>query len=444
MKLEQLIQSYKRKEKQLKIHAFKNRKELKTLRGSIQALEGAFDILTTYAASSSTNKEIRGNNYATYSQQINAIYEMYNGLSKYGSHITRGLVNIRTAFIGGEGMSVIADTPEAQAFIDDFIEFNKLNGSMLINLIKTGEMEGKCLMLLKTDNEAKQVAVRYFNYYTNPYYVQPNKDDNLKIEKVRYKPDANSSLELTIDLDKCTYVKLGGSPDKLNDTYTRIGTCLTQIENYDKALYDLRNNNHLFARLTPYWKTQNAQDAQVINNSLDNKEWSIGQGYAGPADFSLVGPDTGALDNINGEMLLNIKVIATVTGVPIHWVSWTEMLSNRATAENLLEVINASTKEERLIWIESFKDLIKKAMVLAVDNGYYGNEILTDNIQVKLPLVSLSSLIALQQTWLPLQQAGLLTNNNKMNTLVSVRTNSIVTGKQIGRASCRERVYVLV
>jgi len=422
MNIDKLIKGYERKIKTLSIHAFRNRGEIKRLKANVQFLEGSRDILSTMItnASSNSEEEVRGNNFANYASQINALYDMYNGLAKYGSHTVRGIINIRVAFIGGEGMSVVSDNPATQDYINRFLQANKLNGSLLINLIKTGELEGKCLMVLEPETSDEYIRVRFVTHYINPYTVNVSSDDPNEIESVTYKPDKQSEKEEEIETYKCVYVKLGGSPDKVNDTYTKTGTCLTQIQNYDRALYDLRANNHLFAKITPYWKTATQSDAQIINNAVNNKEWTIGQGYAGNADFSLVSPPTTALECINGEMLLNMKIIATVTGIPIHWMAWTEMLSNRATAENLLEVINAHTKEERLIWIESFTDLIDRARNMAVDKGWESNEILEGSIQVKLPTATLSALTAIQNTWIPLKQAGVISMTTLRNRIPEI------------------------
>ena len=101
------------------------------------------------------------------------------------------------------------------------------------------------------------------------------------------------------------------------------------------------------------------------------------------------------------DMLASLKAIATTTGVPIHWLSWPELMSNRATAENLLEVVNIATKSSRLIWEESLEDLIWKAMRHSVDAGIESANIMGD-FQIKLPLVSLNNLKAIMDVWLPL------------------------------------------
>ena len=290
----------------------------------IQAIEGGIDVLNTAITDSNiTQKTIRKNNFQTYESQIQAIYQMFNGTSDYGADLMRVLIETRVALICGEGINIHAKGKTAK-FIEKFIKDNQLNGYRLLSMVQSGEMEGKQLLVLLPDE--KTIKVRQFSWYVNRYTIQTNKSDNDDIISITYRDD-NDKLH-SISIDKSVYVKLGGSEDKVNDTFPRIGTVLTQIENYDRALYDLRSNNHLFSKLTPYWKTETQAEAKAINNAVNGGEWELGKGYAGTGDFSIVGPPLGALESIKGEMSLNLKLISSTAGVPVHWLGWTDLMSN--------------------------------------------------------------------------------------------------------------------
>jgi hypothetical protein len=270
------------------------------------------------------------------------------------------------------------------------------------------EIEGKALAVLTAKPKDENIKLAILSWYNTGYSVESNAYDPDEIYKITYTTEKNGlSITEEISLDKSVYIKTAGTDDDSNIAVTRIGTVLTDIENFSRSKYDLRKNNHLFARLTPYWKTSNEMEAKAIKNSIYQDNWKIGKGYAGPADFSLVGPDLGALESIKGEMIILLKNISTATGIPMHWLAYPELLNGRATAENLLEVVNASTKQERQILQEKIKEIIKKAMIISVDSGMSSNDII-DDFEIILPSVSISSLLLIQSTWLPLYQNGVI------------------------------------
>jgi hypothetical protein len=399
------------KQKELNKAGFFQKRRIKK---QIQALEEAQhqDILnTTVAASASQDGEVRGNNYRTYSGQVQISYDMYNSETKYGTHTYRGVTETRVAFIGGEGISYRSDKKATQNYIKKLFEANNLTetnaGSKLLDMLTTGELEGKCLLVLKPDNKTQTVQIKVVDWKNNSYTVEPMPDDNKEIKSIYIGDDTQADGKRKLNQKNTVYVKLGGTPDKLNETTTRVHTVLTQIENVDRALYDLRANNHLFSKLTPYFKTDNPEASKAINNAITNSDWEVGRGYAGQADFSIVGPTTTCADVINQEITLNTRVISVASGVPIHWLAWPDLMSNRATAENLLEVVNSATLQERARWEEAIKDVIQKSMDMAIDAGYETNAIKGEFV-VKLTLISLASLKALQETWLPLQQADIV------------------------------------
>lgn len=403
----------------------KDKQIVKSQKKKILALEGQIDILnTTVVNVLNTQKTMRKNNFQTFESQTSAIYQMFNGTADYGSDLMRALIETRVALICGEGINIHAKGKTAK-FIQKFIDDNQLNGYRLLNMVQSGEMEGKQLLVLLPDEE--MIKVRQFSWYVNKYTIKTNKRDNDDIINISYRDDDDKPH--TISIDKSVYVKLGGSEDKVNDTFPRIGTVITQIENYDRALYDLRANNHLFSKLTPYWKTETQAEAKAINNAVNGGEWELGKGYAGTGAFSIVGPPLGALESLKGEMSLNLKLISSTAGVPVHWLGWTDLMSNRALADELEQFVDLATKKERLIWIEKLKEVIRKAMILAVDSGIEGAVNDPDGFELDLPIVSMEKMKALSETWLVLYQESLISRSDIQNKIPGI--DPIVTNKQI-------------
>ena len=378
---------------------FENKKKIeKIIEAKIQAMgaEGAQDslliesMLTGLPLGDDGTESI----YRTYSAQTTAIYRKYNGEEELGTWQTRAIIDTRTAFISGEGLSVQTENDKLAAWIDKFLLFNRLKGSRFHDFVKGGEMEGRQLLYLKPDNKKGKIKVLRKNsgFCGGVEYEVFLKDDDDPdtIDKVVLKQ--KDGTEKNFFTDKVQYVKLGGDASKVNKTTTRCGLVLKEIDNYDRCLNNMRKVNHLFSRPTPYFKTNTAKEGSEILATINNLKWKVGSAFAGPGDFKMVTPDIGALENVKMEMLGLSKSIAFITGIPIHWLGWVDAMSNRATAETLYEAISNATIQERSIWSEAIYEIILKAQELAIDNGMgkeFGGE-LDPDFQVKIPLISFS------------------------------------------------------
>lgn len=403
-------------------HPIRNFAKIGRMRREIKALtEVERDILNpAITQTQSTSGVVDKNNYISYSGQVSKLYDMYSGATDYGSEVARGVVDTRVAFTAGEGLSVIAEDgweSPTQKFIDDFIQQNKLNGSRLMNFVEIGELEGKALAILRVNG--KGIKVSPFSWYVNRYQVNVKETDRDIIQSITYKPKNDLATDQEIDATKAVFIRLGGTEKNINDTTNRIHCVLTDIENYSRAKYDLRTNTHLFGKVMPYWKTGSAQDARAINTDIASKNFVIGMGYAGTADFSLVEPSGSAAKAIIEDILISLKSISLTIGIPVHFLAWPELMSNRATAENLMELVASSTKKERLIWEESFTEIIEKARIMAVDTGLAGNEIM-GKFQVRLPLVSMALVKQIIDVWKPLVDEELISTASFLNILPSI------------------------
>jgi hypothetical protein len=429
-----IINKYQYQIQSMRKHPLRNAGRIRVVKKKLQALgEANIDIMNTNAANHNLGSgDVDKNNYVTYESKVQGAYSMYNGETDYGSETYSAVVDCRTAFIGGEGLSVFAIKNDAlQKWIDNFIEKNKLNGSRLMAMILTGELEGKNFITLKSDKANKLINVRSFSWYLNRYTLIKSTIDTDTITGVKYRPktDGIEGADRTILIDKAVFVKLGGTESLTDETPGPCHKILTQCENASRASYDLRKNTHVFGKYMPYWKTATSQDAKVINNDLAAKSFEIGDGYAGTADFSIVEPSGSGADAIIKDLLLSLRYICAMTGTPIHWLAWPDLMSNRATADSMLEVINSATIKARLIWEEAFKEIINKARTMAVDELGDDNAILDGEFTVKLPLVSIAMLKQIQETYLPLADAKYISRKTVQSKMPGI--NPAEEDKQI-------------
>jgi len=424
------------------------KKRLVSMQAQLEGQAAQMDVLISpITASQTAEAEENKNNYKSYDAQVAQTYKMYDALADYGSEILRGIVESRVSFISGEGISVDGPKPTMK-FIDKFLYLNKLRGSRLLSMVQTGEMEGKNLVILSPDRKPKlykneiipgYVKARSFSWYVNKYVVQVNQFDTDEITKITYADKTDEKKVKSIPIKQAVYIRLGGSPDKLNDTPSRIHNVLTQIENASRIELDLRKNNHLFAKIMPTWKTTTPTEAKGIRDDVNSDNWELGKSYAGTADFSLTGPPLGASDALSTEFVLCLKIISAMTGIPIHWMAYPELMSNRATAENLLEVVHGATVKDRLIWEEGLKDIILKAMDLAIAEGWEDNSIKKDFV-LKFDMVSLATLKALSETWLPLQMANVISMSTLRSKVPGIDSNE---EKQLIEKEKKENVELM-
>jgi hypothetical protein len=383
----------KKKDKKNKI----KRKLVRTK--SIQASEGFPDnlMLENLLTAQRINISVPGttNAFKNYESQVDGTYRKYNSRDDFGNQQTRAVIDLRTAFIAGEGISVSAPKQQTAKWIEEFIKKNKLEGFNFVNAVKGCEMAGQSVLIMKMANDKQDkdklfVKVRRMPYTLDNRY-RPKYTDfmNDEVEDIEVKTDTGWR---SLGVNNFIYVRTGGDDINFYGPVTKVGVVLTDLENYDRALRDLRRNNHIFARITPTFKTQNDTETKSLKATLNKIKWKIGHAFIGSAEFNYKTPGVSTHENLISEMTSTIKTISSITGVPVHWLGYVDLMSNRATADTLYEFIKNATISERIIWQESVYELILKAQEVYINNGGTGLS-LDPNFQVRLPLISFENFL---------------------------------------------------
>lgn len=335
------------------------------------------------------------NAYKTYDTQVTETYKKYNGLSDFGCQQTRAIIDLRTAFIAGEGISISCEDEKTSDWIEKFLAQNEMNGLNFINSVKASEICGQSLIVLKQDkwyDDSPYVRIRRIPYSADTPYKPVYADKLYKDEIVDIK--IKSGQEWTsLDSKDYIYIRTGGDDSNSEKPVTKVGVVLTDLENYDRALKDMRRNNHIFARITPVWETGGDSETKALKTSLDATKWKIGEAFIGKAKFNYVTPGEGAHQNLTSELVATIKTISAVTGIPVHWLGYVDLMSNRATADTLYELIKNATIIDRQIWENSLYNLILKAQEIYINNG--GEELnkLNADYEVRLPLIDFNEFL---------------------------------------------------
>jgi hypothetical protein len=401
--------------------------KINKLKTQIQAIEEGQrrDVLVpSVTGVDSSEDNIDKNNYATYSSQVEAINKMYNNETDYGGEFLRPLIDTRISFIGGAGISILMTREDEigkkiEVWINEFLNYNKYRGSRLIEDMTVSEMEGKTLLTVHPNNKDKQVRIRSYSYYQSPYDVEVEEKDNQRIKNVKYQKNVESTGQEVAPSNRLVYIKTGGSPDRLNRTPPKMANALTDIENISRAKYDMRKNNHLFGNTKSNFKTETMQEAKALRNKIESTDFQVGKGYAGTAQAYYLEPSGKASEVIIKEIVQGIKNISLITGIPVQFLAYPELLSNRATAENMLEQINAHTIKERTKWEEGIQELIQKAMIIAFEKGWVeAND--PNSFIVKIDLTSYANIKQIIEVWHPLQMDDVISMQTLRSLIPSI------------------------
>jgi len=368
----------------------------------------------------------QSNSYPSYQSAVTEINRKYIGTADWGVLQTGSIIDLRAAFIVGDGIIITdkepGEEPSAELeWVEEFFKYNDLDREVVQEFAKEAEIEGKIALKLAVEEDKEEdeevdekdkkwkVSVRFISWLDKKYEVMPNPLDYLDYQKLKWKATGKYKAE-TLDAKEFVYKKFGGRIMNPNEAAPKIMKCLPQIESFDKALYDWRNINHIFAGPVLYAKCVDKAEVDLMLVAFENKNFKLKKILAGTAEMSFIKLDTGGTSSLEKEIADLAKVISGATGVPVHWLGFVDLMSNRATADDLLNMINGATTKERQTWIGVYEEVIKKAMVMwnnAAEPGMSKEKQLDpDKIKVDIPIITKMHYDRLEKIFLPAVIAG--------------------------------------
>lgn len=382
-----------------------NRTIIKTLRRQVAELQHSVDDVL-----SGTTGSVRAesNPYPTDKEQVDELSRKYTGRARWGNQSARNLVDIRASFIISEGVKAVAtpgvkDASRELAWLKDFIDRNRLDDEVPQAWAQEAEIEGRILIRLIPNPDAKQIDTRFVSWTQHGYEVKAADEDYAKFEKVTYRLH-KSGREVTLKPEEFVYLRFGGRAHNVNESPPKLGGILTNMEALHKALVDWRKINSYYAAPTPYFKVQNKAEGDALNDRLKAMKWRIGKFLIGTAEFSLIGMPSEGVDSVKSEITAHAQITSGLSGVPMHFLGFPELMSNRSVADSEFEAIRASTSKERRVWIGGYEELFRKAIAMA--NELFQAGLDPDNIAAEIPEASSAKLKELKDIWFPLREGG--------------------------------------
>lgn len=399
-------------------------KNIEAALAKIEAVEGAsdsvYDILTApYIGDSETR---RGNRYRSYESAVDAIWRKYHNTDRWGCGLTRGLIDWRVAQIAGNGANIYAKDKRTRDYLEDCFDYNGLFGSGLNDMVRDGEMEGRGLEILEWDKKTQLVKNRHVSWLQYRYTVKADPEDYANIQSVSFKDSTNTLVELTGERG-WIFWKTSGCARNYDDTPPRIAAILTEIEEYDQALSDIRQNHRLFGYATPTLKTDTPETAVAERQTFFGRSkkvvWKIGRFLISSGAFSFVEPSGRAVESVKGELVELARKIQFVAGCPLHYIGFPDLMSNRAVAEDTNELVNASTVYERGVYEETLTKMAIQMVELYNENNPK-SQLSTDDIQVTIPIVSMSAVKVLVELYLQLYDRDALTKQTLLSLVPNI------------------------
>uniref|UniRef100_A0A6M3KZL3 Portal protein n=1 Tax=viral metagenome TaxID=1070528 RepID=A0A6M3KZL3_9ZZZZ len=346
-------------------------RQVRHLTSQVQAAE---DITTNTDSTSNRHYVGLPTRYNSYDKQVAQLGTMYDNLADWGNMVLKNVIDVRTAFSVGRGIDVVkqpefAGSAETEiAWCKEFMRFNNLNEEMPQEYAKEAEIEGKILFRFGLDEENRNVRLIQIPWRQYKYKITHQPNDYLHYVKA----DCTATVEGTdvsfsLREPLFVYKRFGGSVNKPNETPPKTAFVIREMEDLDKAIWDWRKINRLFSMPTPVIYCPDKQTAKDVQKWIDESNWRIGKllilGGLNMT-FELVGWKGDGYTTIQKETESLVKTISGTTGIPVHFFGYPELLSNRDTADNLVELIALSTSKERRTWIGAYEEVFQKAIVI--------------------------------------------------------------------------------
>ena len=366
-----------------------------------------------------------GNDYRNYEGAVRAIEEKYLGKAEWGCLQTAAIIKLRAGFILGDGVKIIHKTntrSEAEKelkWAEDFFSWNDLDAENAPQFAREAEIDGKIAIKLiyeekKWRDWPGMVSARFIPWASKKYTITADPDDYAHYKELTWKATGTMPAG-KLPEEQFIYKKFGGRINKPNDAQPQIMHCLTQVDRLDHALRDLRQVNHFHASPTPHIHVESIEDAKAMLKNLQGINWKIGKLLIHTGEFGITGAPIGGNQNLENEILMIMKIISGITGIPIHYLGPLDLLKNRATGDNTRELIIASTAYERKTWIGAYEELITKAMEMFNAKAYAqksGPKLDPEKIGVNINIDTQEAWDHIEKVLIPAATAGIISNEH--------------------------------
>ena len=367
------------------------------------------------------------NQYNTTEAQITEIVRKYNGLAEWGCDLTKAIVELRAAFIYGSGFKYVPIDNKQTAAVDrinQILEYNNIDIEVGQALAREAEIEGRILVRLvpEENKETSKKTIRIVHLPYSEYKYKIITGDYYNIyEQCKY-TDSKSNKDEIMNMGEFVYQKFGGRLTTPNETAPIVGYLLGHIEAVDKCFYDFRQINNLFSRPTPVFTVPDADAAAELNATLKSTNWKIGNAVITNGNMIFVSPSAATMSALMDEITYRVKIISSVSGIPVHFLGMPDLMSNRATADSLVDLVYGATERARNAWIGFYEELGRDCLKMLTDK-FHETPYDLNSFKVELPFMTSDKVLKIVQEWLPLFNSGCLSKKTIISKIPDINVD---------------------
>ena len=186
---------------------------------------------------------------------------------------------------------------------------------------------------------------------------------------------------------------------------------IDSMKNYDRAVRQARVLNNQSTRQSPTIELgpDSATDEQEVLDDMQRADWEMGDPVVTRGKYHIESSDSGPVETLGREAAMIVKSLSGTSSIPPHWLGYTDLLSNRSTADSLFEAIKAGTLTERVAWEDGLDQMIRMARIVL--NGPAGD------FRVNMPLLSYHEFSERNESMLAMLQADVISHEDVQSQL---------------------------
>lgn len=371
------------------------------------------------------------NRYLTKRDQVQETVRKYKGQAAKGNLLVRNVLETRAAFTVGKGMSVTGweDGSAERSFVNDFFRRNRVSLAFLRELGRERCFEGQVLLALVPGVDGVP-GVRYVSWLDTGYEVIANPMDYADIRQIHW--DGKQSGH-DINPGQAAFMKFHTRLNDYEGTPLFAG-CLNVCEDLDDALALLKKINNKAANPTPYWQFEDENDAKDFREFLASEKWEMGDALAGSGTGTMLQLGYGPYSAIEAQITTMVKMLSGHTSVPPHYFGFSELLNNRAVADDIRDMYVTISETELDAWGQGFTDLVGRAM--AMYNAQRGDKLDHQAGAVQVEQISEREFREVLQVWMPSWLGGGLSTETFLSKLPGI--NQVTEAAKL-KAELKER-----
>lgn len=368
--------------------------------------------------------------YANYETAVNEISAKYRGLSqKRGGQIVVPILDVLSTYAMGAGVYPVAvnrgdvNADDELAYLNRVMEYNGLGIDRIIQGAVEAEIEGKYLVTITPapavefdDGTMDLIKARWVSWTKSKYKVNEAEDDYQEYETVTRKVN---NRDVEIPKSAFVYTPFYGRANDINVTTPMLANCLRDIDAISAACDDRRAINRLYASPTYFMRTETEAQARFILSFVEDKNWQPGQFMAcAQGELSIVGIPDSTSSAIESEIKDALRSVSACSGVPVMFLGYPDLMSNRSTAEDISGNLISVTSKRRRIWERFYTQLFRK--MLAMSNSAFGTTFDPYAIEASAPEISKAKIAEINEVWLPMYSAGAISLQSLLEKIPDV------------------------